>query len=580
MHVDDDAVTGDGAQDAAPAADAGSSSDVAAAATPSSAARSLASPAARKPARRTAKTTAATKASTKAASTKPAARTTAATKRAAKTPASRPSAKPAPGSKPAGKHPAEGTRRVKPKRMTGWDFATWRTASGDPSMRSPIIGLVLLDSSPDWEALVERFDRASRVAAVLRQKVVQGPGDVVNPRLVIDPDFDLSFHLRRFRIALPGTWAQVLDEVRRQSMTDFDLQRPLWRVTLLEGLEGGRSALIVKLHHAIADGQGAMMLGATVVDFAEEPADLGPMPPVPVAGADDEVSVLGSAARDARSLVLRSAKEAVDAARPLAGKVVTDPLGLVEDVARLLRSVARFVAVPTRPLSPVMTGRSINYHFATFDLPLAELKKAAKSRGLTLNDAFMGGVTGGLHRYHEARGESIESLRVNMPISLRDPAKPTSNAVTIARFEVPIAEDDLGERMQQIHDTVDAWRREPALHLADALAEMSRLVPTEMLAAAARTSDFTTSNVPGVPVPVWVGGARVLRMYPMVATIGAAVNVTLLSYASLASIGVSMDDAAVEDRALFVRCLAEGFAEVVGDDVAPAAPLAPGAPSP
>lgn len=560
MHVDD--VTGNGPQGAA---------------TPSAAARSLATPAARKPAAKPAK-----KATKPAASAKPAATKTSATKTSAtKTSATKTSATKTSAARTAAKgHPDEGTRRVKPKRMTGWDFATWRTASGDPSMRSPIIGLVLLDSSPDWEALTERFDRASRVAAVLRQKVVQGPGDVVNPRLVIDPDFDLSFHLRRFRIALPGTWAQVLDEVRRQSMTDFDLQRPLWRVTLLEGLEGGRSALIVKLHHAIADGQGAMMLGATVVDFAEEPADLGPMPPVPVAGADDEVSVLGSAARDARSLVLRSAREAVDAARPLAGKVVTDPLGLVEDVARLLRSVARFVAVPTRPLSPVMTGRSINYHFATFDLPLAELKTAAKSRGLTLNDAFMGGVTGGLHRYHEARGESIESLRVNMPISLRDPAKPTSNAVTIARFEVPIAEDDLGERMQQIHDTVDAWRREPALHLADALAEMSRLVPTEVLAAAARTSDFTTSNVPGVPVPVWVGGARVLRMYPMVATIGAAVNVTLLSYASLASIGVSMDDAAVQDRALFVRCLAEGFAEVVGQDVAPAAPLAPEALSP
>ena len=64
-------------------------------------------------------------------------------------------------------------------------------------------------------------------------------------------------------------------------MADFDLARPLWRVTLLEGLAGGRAALIVKLHHAIADGQGAMMLGATVIDLVPGGQDLGPMPPAP-----------------------------------------------------------------------------------------------------------------------------------------------------------------------------------------------------------------------------------------------------------------------------------------------------------
>ncbi len=464
--------------------------------------------------------------------------------------------------------------------MSGWDFATWRTASGDPSMRSPIIGLVLLDGAVDWEALVERFDRASRAAVVLRQKVVEGPGDVVNPRLVLDPDFDLSFHLRRFRISLPGSWEQVLDEVRRQSMTDFDLQRPLWRVTLLEGLEGDRSALIVKLHHAIADGQGAMMLGATVCDFAPEPPDLGPMPPEPVPHSDDDPSMVGFAVRDARRLLGKSAKEVVEAAGPVLQRTVTDPVGAIGDVAKMLASVARFLQLPERPMSPLMQGRSINYSFATYDLSLADLKKAAKSRGLTLNDAFMGGVTGGMRRYHEARGESIEALRVNMPISLRSSGKDASNAVTIARFEVPVAEPDLTARMQAIHDTVDRWRSEPALHLADAMAELSRLVPTDVLAAAARTSDFTTSNVPGVPVPVWVAGARVLRMYPMVATIGAAVNVTLLSYSSLASIGVSMDDVAVQDHDLFVRCMAEAFAEVVGHPVESSDPLAASAPAP
>jgi len=503
---------------------------------------------------------------TKSPATKPAAKKSAAKKSAAKKPAAK---------KPAAKKAAATPTGpvMAPQRLSGWDFATWRTAAGDPSMRSPIIGLILLDRAPHWRHLIERFDRASRVAPVLRQKVVSGPVDTMTPRLVIDPHFDLSFHMRRFRISLPGTWDQVLDEVRRQSMTDFDLQRPLWRVTLLEGLAGGRAALLVKLNHTIADGQGAMLLAATVVDFAKEGVDLGPMPEAPVAADVDQAGLVAQAMIEATTRISRAARDVVDAAMPVLGKLLSNPTEAIDDVTTLVRSVGRFVNVPSRPLSTAMTGRSLNYHFVTFDLPLAELKAAGRRRGLSLNDAFMGGITGGLRRYHDARGEPVDALRVNMPISLRREGDSASNAVTIARFEVPVAELDLDARMRAIHDIVALWRQEPALYLADALAEMSRVVPSDVLAAAARTSDFTASNVSGVPVPVWVAGAQVLRMYPMVSTIGAAVNVTLLSYAGLASIGVSTDDAAVPDRELFAQCLAEGFAEVVGHPVGPADPM-------
>lgn len=104
---------------------------------------------------------------------------------------------PAAAKAPVAKKPAKKTRpqarALKPKRMSGWDFATWRTSSDDPAMRSPIIGLVLLDGTPDWDTLVERFILASRVAPILRQRVIEGPADFVNPRLIVDADFDLSF---------------------------------------------------------------------------------------------------------------------------------------------------------------------------------------------------------------------------------------------------------------------------------------------------------------------------------------------------------------------------------------------------
>ena len=90
-----------------------------------------------------------------------------------------------------------------------------------------------------------------------------------------------------------------------------------------------------------------------------------------------------------------------------------------------------------------------------------------------------------------------------MPISLRNPNRPAQNAVTIARFEIPVDILDPGERMPAIHEIVSSWRQEPALHLIDPLAEVgSRLMPSEMVSSAAQKSDFTASNVPGVPIPV------------------------------------------------------------------------------
>lgn len=83
-------------------------------------------------------------------------------------------------------------------------------------MRSTMVGLLIMDGEPDWDRLVDRYERASRVVPILRQKVVEGPVPWANPRLLIDPDFDLTFHLRRFRMSTGANWGDVLDECHRR----------------------------------------------------------------------------------------------------------------------------------------------------------------------------------------------------------------------------------------------------------------------------------------------------------------------------------------------------------------------------
>jgi WS/DGAT/MGAT family acyltransferase len=450
------------------------------------------------------------------------------------------------------------------RRLGGWDFATWRMATDDPVMRSTILGVLVLEKSPDWDKLADRYERASRLAPVLRSKIVEGPTGLETPRVVVDPNFDLSFHMRRFGMPEGSSWEDVLEEARRQSMADFDKDRPLWRTTLLEGLPGGKAVLVQKLHHAIADGQGAVQLGLALLDFTEEGADPGPMPEAPEPVLLDTKGFMQAVVRNNVGWVARTAEDAIRGFGPLAMTALMHPRTLFGKIRETAGSVARFTKLADEPLSPILKGRSINYHFDTIDMDFEKFKAAAKKRDRTVNDLFLAAISVGMNEYHEKMGHPIDELRMNMPISLRTSAD-ESNAVTIARFEIPVS-NIIDDVLETAANTVRSWRAEPALKLADYLAELSRFLPPELVSAAAQTSDLTASNVPGVPVPVWLAGAKVERMYPLVGTIGAAINVTMLTYSGTASVGVSSDDAAVGDRAELLASLRVGFAEVISED--------------
>jgi diacylglycerol O-acyltransferase len=493
---------------------------------------------------------------------------------AKKAPAKKSTAKKAPAKKAAKQpEPLRGKKSVtESQRLGGWDFATWRMATDDPVMRSTMIGLLVLEKSPDWEVLKLRYERATRLAPVLRSKVVEGPIGLQSPRLVVDPGFDLSFHMRRFSMPKGATWADVLEDARRQSMSDFDRERPLWRMTLLEGLPGGRAAVILKLHHAIADGQGAVQLGLALLDFTPEGSDLGPMPEAPEPAVLDTTGFLQAVVRNNVGWVARTAQDVINGLGPLTMEAVKNPSELVSRARRTAGSVVRFTKVPFGPLSPIMQQRSINYHFSTIDMDFDAFRAAAKRRNRTVNDLFLAAISLGMHRYHERLGMPVDELRLNMPISLRSSGGDPANAVTIARFEIPVS-NVIDDVLETAAESVRSWRAEPALKLADNLAELSRFLPHELLSAAAQTSDLTASNVPGVPVPVWLAGAKVERMYPLMGTVGAAINITMLTYNGVASVGMSTDDAAVDDRDELVRSLRYGFREATGTPVLAGNPL-------
>lgn len=467
-------------------------------------------------------------------------------------------------------------------RLRGWDAATFRTASNDPTMRSTVIAMGILDRAPDWGRIRHRFERLTRFVPTLRMRPVYGLTGLSAPRLAIDPDFDLDVHLRRYRLPEAAGWAELLADARRMSLTDFDLDRPLWEAAVVEGLPGGQAAFLLKLHHSIADGQATVMIALALFELGPEPNPDEPAPPDVPEGTDVKLADLAIAnaidgLRDAAGQLTAGVRSAAGLAR----EAISDPASAWSRAWRTAGSIGRLTSVADQPLSPLMCGRGTTYRFGAFDLPFEGLREAAKAHALSVNDAFMAALGLGFDAYHRRHHAMVAELRVNVPISLRgDPGDRTgnaSNAVSIARFPFPIAGLTPVERMQAVHDLVARWRDEPALRLADPLAEVSWFVPVPMLAAQARTSDVTASNVPGPPIPLYLAGARIVAAYPLVATIGAAVNVTMVTYDGRAFIGVSSDDRAVPDHAELLEDLRSGFAEVTGAAVGPADPYDTGA---
>ena len=220
-----------------------------------------------------------------------------------------------------------------------------------------------------------------------------------------------------------------------------------------------------------------------------------------------------------------------------------------------------------------MTRRCLGWHYAALDVPLDDLKRAGKEAGCSLNDAFLAAIAGGLQRYHESHDAKPESLRVTMPISVRAPGDPAGgNRVTIMRFDVSIAPCAPVERMRAVQAGSKSSQRERSIPLTNVIAEALNLLPNGVVGNMLKHVDFVASNVPGLDVPVYLGGARVLEIYPFGPTIGAALNVTLLSYCSTCHVGVNVDTGAVPDPDLLLACLRAGFDEVVavGAPVGPA----------
>jgi diacylglycerol O-acyltransferase len=457
------------------------------------------------------------------------------------------------------------------RRLSDAEALMWMVER-DPVLRSSFVSITLLDRPPDMDRFRRRMAAAAHRIRRLRQRVVNPPGMIGTPQWADDPSFDIDYHVRHLALPEPGTQRQLLDLAAVQYQDAFDVARPLWQFTVVDGLEGGKAALLGKMHHTISDGVGAIRLSAMFVDLERDPAEADADPEAEEgAGRHDTVpsgglsllDTVGEAATEALRVPLGMGRQTLSNVLGAA----THPWSIPHDAGQALgaaRTALSQLLVTQPARSPLWAGkRSMGRRFEIFSLDMETARAAAHTMGGTLNDLYVAGVVGGAGQYHRAHGVTVESLRASIPVSTRTDRSAGGNSFVPARVLLPADIEDPAALFSAVHVRLTVLKSQRSGGFVDALAGLATSLPASLVVRMAQsqvgTVDFAASNVRGAPFELFIAGARILGNYPLGPTAGTAFNATLLTYRTQMDVGVNIDTEAVPDAEVLSACLIEGI---------------------
>ena len=402
-------------------------------------------------------------------------------------------------------------------------------------------------------ALRQRIAAGLDEAPRLRQRAVSTPLGLARPVWTDDPSFDLARHVRRATLA-PGPLDDAsVGALAARAMEDrLDRAHPLWSIDLVES-DHGPAALILKLHHALADGTEALRLADAIVWDDSPDAPRRPAPAWTPEPPPSQAGLFAAALRErATGLAGGAAAAARGALRPAAWRAAAG------EARHLPGAIARDL-VPERFSSPLDARVGIRREAAFGAIPLADLKRIehAQAQRTTVNDVLLALVAGALRRWVAHHGAAPHELRVKVPVSLHDRhAHPDAlaNRDSFLCVALPLAEPDSTARLAQIAAETRLGKREHDAETLDALFRDLRHAPRPVarlaarLTAGPRTFALEVSNVPGPRDPRWVLGRPVTAVRSL-AEIGErhALRVTAISFAGTMHFGLTADAAAVQD---------------------------------
>ncbi|HWV26858.1 MAG TPA: wax ester/triacylglycerol synthase family O-acyltransferase [Aeromicrobium sp.] len=430
-----------------------------------------------------------------------------------------------------------------------------------PTMPRQVASLAILepDADLDYDRLVHVINERIDIVPRYRQVPKQVPGGLGTPVWVDDEHFDISLHIRRSALPRPGTLDALHELVGRLIARRLDLDRALWELYLIEGLDGGRLALLFKAHQALVDGSHTVDLAQVLLEETARDRDIPHEPWEPRSTPSPAGLVASTIDHN-----LRHPGQAL--------QVVENRVG------RLIRHLPLFGDDAPPPRSVLATELSRHRRFATLAADFEPFRAIRETHGGTVNDVILACIAGGLRGWMLTRAEPVSaktSFRAMVPMSVASSdGLPTSLGSTVRGHLVslPVGETNPVVRLHQVSYALKDHRETGSAVAANRLADLPGFATSTFHAVGARVADaeahrghqIVITNVPGPQEPVYMAGEAVAEVYPCVPLSGhRAISIGVTSYRGRMFFGIVADRDAVPDVDVLAQCIEDALAELV-----------------
>ncbi len=467
------------------------------------------------------------------------------------------------------------------ERLRGLDAAF--LAMETPSMHMHMVGVLVFEAPEhaSGEPPAVQAERMRRVVEerlhlvpLFRRRALRVPFGLHHPVWVDDPTFDVDYHLQRASLPAPGGPAELAAFVSAVAGRPLDPNRPLWEMHVVEGLESGHIAVVVKLHHAAIDGVSGAETLAAFLDLGPEPRVFEPPPgrwrPEPVPGDLEVLSYSLSA-------LTRQPERAVGALRRTFGAVydLAERNRRLKEEQELTPPPAPFRAPRTSLNGSISAQRRV----AFAEVSLEDVRLVRRVFGGTVNDVVLAAVSGALRRMLAARGETPrDPLVALVPISVRSPADRGTQGNKLSAMLVSLASTvaDPVERLRLVAEGTRLAKEQSHVLSEELVRGWAQLAFPAFSARLARLSsnlrvfdrlpplfNVVVSNIPGPEMALWWAGARLAALYPVGPIVeGVGLNVTVVSYMETLHAGVVGCRELVPEVEHLAGLVGESFAEL------------------
>lgn len=431
----------------------------------------------------------------------------------------------------------------------------------------------LFDGEIPFDDFVAMMDAKMHLVPRYQQIVVNDPFNLGHPTWEQDPNFNLRNHIFKVQIDAPGTETQLIELAGKLFTPMMDRRKPLWDIYWVYGLEGGKTAMVARVHHCMVDGMSGVDLLKIILDFSPDPAPPPPKPAAPPRAPQPDPtrrlfdSLLGGM-QEGMNRWMEFQNGLLNLTQALTNERTRDSMQKVSSEWPRL-------AAPVSPLpfnGPGSGERKLVWNTFSF----AEARAIRGALGGTVNDVVLTALSGAVSRYAEKHGQQVtgRNVRVMVPVSLRqeDQRGALGNLVSILPVEIPLDLKDPRTRFQYINQKTGAMK---AGRMAEGLNLFSALMgilppPMQALVGALSPPNIPTppfniisTNVPGPQVPMYAMGKKMIAYYPYV-PVGWALGCgcAIMSYDQSLFFGLTADTQAMPDVETLREFLYESFYEL------------------